>query len=173
MPYRYSTLTSAVQGINISGSPTGGSFTLTTASPLPTNTTAPIPWNASATVVQAALGAIVGPTNVTVTGGPAPNTDLITTFQNVYAQQTIPLLVATNDLTGGTNAGILVYTLDPGGTVLPSLNPTYIQSIPNTIDALQGNDAEATRDHQWQPDPRPPTLQRVLCSTPRTRCSAD
>ncbi|MGD0041873.1 MAG: hypothetical protein ABSE84_15965, partial [Isosphaeraceae bacterium] len=48
VPFRYSSLTSAVQDINISGSPTGGSFTLTTASPLPTNTTAPIPWNASA-----------------------------------------------------------------------------------------------------------------------------
>ena len=102
MPFQYSSLTSAVQAIFISGSPTGGSFTLTTASPLPTNTTVPIPWNASADVVQAALGAIVGPTNVTVTGGPAPNTDLIITFQNNHAQQTIPPLVATNNLTGGT-----------------------------------------------------------------------
>jgi len=76
VPYRYSSLTSAAQGINISGSPTGGSFTLTTASPLPANTTAPIPWNASALVVQAALGAIVGPTNVTVTGGPLPTLTL-------------------------------------------------------------------------------------------------
>ena len=142
VPFRYSSLTSAVQGIFISGSPTGGSFTLTTASPLPTNTTVAIPWNAGAGVVQAALGAIVGPTNVTVTGGPAPNTDLIITFQNKYAQQTIQPLVYTNDLTGGTNPGISVYTIDPGGTVLPSSNLTYIQSIPNTTDALQGNNAE-------------------------------
>lgn len=142
VPYRYSSHTSAVQDINISGSPTGGSFTLTTASPLPANTTAPIPWNASALVVQAALGAIVGPTNVTVTGGPAPNTDLIITFQNKYAQQTIQPLVATNNLTGGTNPGISVYTFDPGGTVLPNPNLTYIQSVPNTNDAKQGNNAE-------------------------------
>ena len=142
VPFQYSSLTSAVQAIFISGSPTGGSFTLTTASPLPTNTTVPIPWNASADVVQAALGAIVGPTNVTVTGGPAPNTDLMITFQNEYAQQTIPPLVATNNLTGGTNPGISVFTIDPGGTVLPSPSPTYIQSIPNTTAALQGNNAE-------------------------------
>ncbi|MGZ5981357.1 MAG: hypothetical protein ACXWO3_10450 [Isosphaeraceae bacterium] len=142
MPFQYSSLTSAVQAIFISGSPTGGSFTLTTASPLPTNTTVPIPWNASADVVQAALGAIVGPTNVTVTGGPAPNTDLIITFQNNHAQQTIPPLVATNNLTGGTAPGISVFTLDPGGTVLPNSSVTYIQSIPNTTNALQGNNAE-------------------------------
>ena len=131
-----------MQAIFISGSPTGGSFTLTTASPLPTNTTVPIPWNASADVVQAALGAIVGPTNVTVTGGPAPNTDLIITFQNNHAQQTIPPLVATNNLTGGTAPGISVFTLDPGGTVLPNSSVTYIQSIPNTTNAFDGNNAE-------------------------------
>ena len=93
-------------------------------------------------MVQAALEAIVGSKNVTVTGGPAPNTDLIITFQNKYAQQTIQPLVATNNLTGGTNPGISVLTLDPGGTVLPNPNLTYIQSIPNTSDAKDGNNAE-------------------------------
>ena len=102
----------------------------------------PIPWNASADVVQAALGAIVGPNNVTVTGGPAPNTDLLITFQNKYAQQTIQPLVATNNLTGGTNPGISVSTIDPGGTVLPNPDLTYIQSIPNTVDAKDGNNAK-------------------------------
>ena len=130
VPYRYSSLTSAVQGIFISGSPTSGTFTLTTASPLPTKTTVPIPWNASAGVVQAALGAIVGQANVTVTEGPAPNTPLLITFQNYYAQQTIQPLVATNNLTGGTNPVIFVSAIDPGGTVLPNPNLTYIQSSP-------------------------------------------
>src|SRR5208337_361789 len=142
VPYRYSSLTSAQQSIFISGSPTGGFFTLKTFSPLPVQTTGSIPWNASADVIQAALGAIVGPTNVTVTGGPAPNTDLEITFQNIYGQQAIPALVATNSLTGGTNPGISVLTIDPGGTVLPNLNLTYIQSIPNKIDAKDGNNAE-------------------------------
>ncbi len=142
VPYRYSSITSAVQGISITGSPTGGSFTLTTAAPLPTGTTAAIPWNAGAGVVQTALGAIVGLANVTVTGGPTPDTALTITFQNSYGQQTIQPLVVTSNLTGGTTPVISVSQIDPGGTVLPNNSLTYIQAIPNTSDATQGNNAE-------------------------------
>ncbi len=142
VPYRYSSISSAEQSISITGSPTGGSFTLTTASPLPVGTTGQIAWNAGAGVVQSALGAIVGLANVTVSGGPAPSTALTITFQNTYAEQTIPPLVATSNLTGGTSPVISVSVLDPGGTVVPNTNLTYIQAIPNSVDALDGNDAE-------------------------------
>ena len=142
VPYRYSNTTSAVQSISITGSPTGGSFTLTTAAPLPTGTTAAIPWNAGPGVIQTALGAIVGLANVTVSGGPAPGTALTITFQDSYAQQTIQPLVVTSNLTGGTTPVISVSQIDPGGTVVPNTSLTYIQAIPNTSDAKQGNNAE-------------------------------
>ncbi len=142
VPYRYSSISSAAQSISISGTPTGGFFTLTTASPLPAGITGQIAWNAGSGVVQAALGAIVGSANVTVTGGPAPSAPLTITFQNQYAEETIQPLVATSNLTGGTTPAISVSTIDPGGTVVPNTQLTYIQNIPNGVDATDGNNAQ-------------------------------
>ena len=69
VPFRYpSAFSSAVQTININGFPTGGTFTFTTASPLPIGTTVPIPFNASNATIQTDLNAILGPGSVTVSG---------------------------------------------------------------------------------------------------------
>ena len=72
------------------GSPTGGSFTLTTASPLPTNTTVPILWNARCGRGSSCARSHRGAGQRDGYRGPAPNTALIIMFQNKYAQQTIP-----------------------------------------------------------------------------------
>ena len=53
-------------------------------------------------------------------------------------RQTIPPLVATNNLTGGTTPGISVSTTRPGWDGPTDSSLTYIQSIPNTTDAMDG-----------------------------------
>ena len=66
VPFRYpSAISSAVQEINVTA--TGGTFTLTTAAPLPVGTTAPIPFNALTATIQTDLDAILGPGSVSVT----------------------------------------------------------------------------------------------------------
>ena len=130
-----------MQSIALTGSPTGGTFTLTTAAPFAVETVT-LPYNATAATVQAALGPYVGGiNNIAVTGGPLPDTALTITFQNGDGGQAISDLVGNgNGLTGGTNSGVLVQTTVAGGTTIG--DPTYIQTIPNTTDALQGNNAE-------------------------------
>ena len=137
MPYLYpSEVISAVQGIVVNA--TGGSFTLSTSAPLPQGTTGPIAYNATYDQVQSALSAIPGMAgNVTVSGGPAPGAPFFVTFQGAYSGLSIPPLGWTSNLTG-IAPSVSVQTDTPGGVT----EPTYIQSIPNTTDALQGNNAE-------------------------------
>lgn len=130
IPYVYP-LGGLTQTLTISGNPTGGSFTLTTSTPLPVATTAALPYNATADQIGAALQEIVGVGNVTVISGAVPNTFVIT-FEGLYAGEAIPLLVATSNLTGGTN---------PGATI--SGTPVEITSTPNTATAIDGNNAQA------------------------------
>src|SRR5262249_35900320 len=90
--------TNFVQTVTISGSPTGGNFTLTFGQQ-PTN---PIPFNAPASVVQAALQALstIGSGNITVSGGNGG--PYVCTFTGTLAGMTQPLLSANaSGLTGG------------------------------------------------------------------------
>ncbi|MFO0890051.1 MAG: hypothetical protein U0790_13040, partial [Isosphaeraceae bacterium] len=140
IPFRYpNAISSAVQQVAVTGGPTGGTFTLTTSAPLPIGT-ATIPYDANAATVRAALGTIVGPGNVTVQGGPAPDSAFTIAFQNAYAAMDIPdLVAAAGGLTGGTNPGVLVETQIPGG--LPTDDPKFITSRANARDPLMGYDA--------------------------------
>jgi hypothetical protein len=140
VPFLYpDSISSAVQTVSILGSPTGGTFTLTTAAPLPAGTTAPIPYTADAGTVQNALAAVIGAANVAVTGGPLPNSSLTITFQGADASMAIPDLTATNNLTGGTSPTVDVATSMVGGV---AGTPTYITSVPNTDVAIDGNSAQ-------------------------------
>jgi len=88
----------------ITGTPDGGTFTLTYGG----QTTAGIAYNATAGAVQSALVALtsVGTGNVTVTGGPGPGTPYVITFGGVL-QQTVAALTASGaGLTGGTDPAI-------------------------------------------------------------------
>ena len=119
------------------GAPTGGTFTLSTAAPLPVATTAPIPYTATPQQVQNALAAIVGNGNVSVASLTAAALSI--TFQGAYAGESIPTLVADSSaLTGGGHsehfrryghAGVLS-------------DPTVITSVPNTVAAINGNNAQ-------------------------------
>ncbi len=125
------------QNLTIVGSPTGGTFTLTTSSPLPVGTTAPIPYNANSAQVLAALNGIVGAGNVFVSGGPSlPDNTITISFIGQYAGVSVPTLIATSSLTGGSGTQISVTKV--AGT------PTEIVSTPNgdpISAAIQGNDA--------------------------------
>ncbi len=139
VPYRYGDeITSAVQTLTVLGEPTGGTFTLTTVAPLPAGTTAALPISATEAQVQSALEAIVGAGNVAVSGGNLPQDTLSIAFQGAYAGEPIPNLVADASLVGGTTPSVDVETETAGTLSLPS----EITSVPNTIEAIDGNDAQ-------------------------------
>ena len=139
-PFLYPTsISSAVQTLSILGSPTGGSFTLSSSAPLASGITMAIPFTADAGTVQDALAAIIGAGNVTVTGGPLPDGSLVITFQGAYAQEAIPDLTATGSLTGGNSPSVAVATSTIGGV---AGSPTFIRSVPNSTAALSGNNAQ-------------------------------
>ncbi len=137
--YRYpGQLTSAVQNLDITGAPTGGTFTLATFAPLPVGTTPPIPFSATADALQQALEAILGPDNVSVTQ--TMTDEFAIAFQGGDADEAIPNLVAANDFTGGSDPSILIQTVTVGGT--PVSNPNLISSVPNAAAAINGNNAQ-------------------------------
>jgi hypothetical protein len=114
----------AVQQLAITGSPTGGSFTLTKGA----NTTAAIAWNATAAIVQAALQllASVGTGGVACTGGPLPATPILCTFVGVNATVPVTLMTDTSTLTGGTTPDAVVTSLTTG-------------VVPDTVLAIKAN----------------------------------
>lgn len=104
----------AVQALTISGSPTGGTFTLTFNG----QTTGAVAYNAPANgagSVQAALAALsnIGTGNVAVTGGNGgPYT---VRFIGSLAGAAEPLITATSSLTGGTSPSVSAVTSVIGG----------------------------------------------------------
>lgn len=92
------------QLITVSGSPTGGTFTLTYEGVA----SSALAYNATATAVQTALRAIaaIGSSGVNVRGRPGgPYT---ATFQGTLATDAGPLSLGTNSLTGGTSPSVAV-----------------------------------------------------------------
>ena len=89
------------QTLTVTGTPTGGSFTLTFNG----QTTTPLAHNATASQVQAAMEALVtvGAGNVLAGGGALPGSAVTLTFQGDLANQPQPLLVVLASLTGGTS----------------------------------------------------------------------
>lgn len=106
---------SEVQTITVTGSPTGGNFTLTFSG----QTTGTIAYNASAGTVQTALEALsnVAPGDVVCAGGPLPGTPVTVTFGGQYAGTDVPLITDVDaGLTGGTTPAVTVTTTTPGGS---------------------------------------------------------
>lgn len=106
--------TNEVQTVTITGTPTGGTFTLTYDG----QTTAGIAFNANAAAVQTALEAIstIGIGNVLVAGGPGPGTAWTATFQGLFAGIDASTMTASSTgLTGGTTPTVAVTTTTPAG----------------------------------------------------------
>lgn len=91
-----------VQTLSESGSPTGGTFTLSVTSGSQTAMTNPIPYNATATQVGGQLDglATVPQGSIIVAGGPLPTKPLTITFTSAGPQN---LIQAASSLSGGTS----------------------------------------------------------------------
>lgn len=123
---------SEVQTITVTGTPTGGTFTLTYGG----QKTASINYNDSAATVQTRLRALstIGGTNVTVTGGPGPGTPWVVTFAPGFpdAGDAGPITVTDKAFTGGTS---------PDATVAETVKGTSTLGLPKTLDAnLEGTE---------------------------------
>jgi len=100
-----------VQTVTITGTPTGGSFTLTYQG----KTTAAIAYNATGAQVRAAL---IAGTDLTAnqlsatSGGPLPGTAVVVTFDT---GSDVSQMTATGSLTGGTTPAVAVTTTTAGG----------------------------------------------------------
>lgn len=106
--------TAEVQTVTITGTPTGGTFTLTYAG----QTTAGIAYNAAAAAVQTALEGLsnLEPGDVTVGGGPGPATPYTVTF--TIAQGDVAEMSANGaGLTGGVTPAVAVTTTTPGSNL--------------------------------------------------------
>lgn len=105
--------TNEVQSVTITGTPTGGTFTLTYSG----QTTAGIAFNAVAADVQTALIALsnLAPGDVVVTGGPGPGTAFTVTFGGTLAKTDVAAMTASAaSLTGGTSPAVVIATPTPG-----------------------------------------------------------
>jgi hypothetical protein len=134
---------SEVQRATITGTPTGGTFTLTYSG----QTTAAIAYNATAAAVQSALEALsnIAPGDVAVTGGPGPGTPYDVTFGGAYAGTDVTSMTAAGSFTGGSTPAIAITTTTPGGTgnaigwrapqvnVVPVPNGVAIEAWANAI----------------------------------------
>lgn len=96
-----------VQTLSITGTPTGGSFTISFTNPYTgvVETTAAIAYNASAAAVQSALLALDAfeSGDVVATGGALPGTPVVLTFGGRYADRPVSALSTTDSLTGGSS----------------------------------------------------------------------
>jgi hypothetical protein len=100
------------QTVTITGTPTGGTFTLTYRG----DTTAAIAYNATAGAVQTALEALpsITPGDVTVTGGPGPGTPYVVTFAGTQTGD-VPQMTSAGSFTGGSSPAVAVTTTTAGG----------------------------------------------------------
>lgn len=106
-----------VQTIAFSGTPTGGTFTLSGVNPITGQsfTTAAITYAASGTGdtnIQAAINAILAPSGATVAVS-----SLVVTFGGLAATMPVPLMtLGTNGLTGGTSPTLTIAHTTVGAT---------------------------------------------------------
>ncbi|MGH9059965.1 MAG: hypothetical protein ACRDZY_10690, partial [Acidimicrobiales bacterium] len=150
--------TDEVQTITVTGTPTGGTFTMTFSG----QTTAAIPYSATMAQLAAALTALsnieIG--DITVTGGPLPATPLVVTFGlGQYGGIDVPTMTATASFTGGTTPTIAVAETTKGaagaalGYAAPAVN---VDPIPFGIgveawtNAITNNAVDPTLPYeQW------------------------
>jgi hypothetical protein len=106
----------AVQTLTETGTPTGGTFTLSYGG----QTTAPIPFNASAAQVASALQALssIGSSaNLTTAGGPFPGSAITVTFGGLLGNQPQPVMTANSaGLTGGATPTVTPTVTTAGST---------------------------------------------------------
>jgi hypothetical protein len=101
------------QTVTITGTPTGGTFTLSYDG----QTTAGIAYNANAAAVQSALEALsnIGVGDVTVSGGALPGTPVVVRFTGALERQDVDDMTANGaGLTGGSSPAVAVVETQKG-----------------------------------------------------------
>lgn len=105
----YAGRTTEVQTVTITGTPTGGTFTLSFGG----ETTAGIAFNATAAQVKAALDGLadVNASDLTVTGTQLPGGTVTVSFTGQYSGDNVPAMTAASgSLTGGSTPTAVVAT---------------------------------------------------------------
>ncbi len=122
-----------VQTVTITGTPTGGTFTLT----FDGQVTGAINHNAAAAAVLAALEALsnIAPGDVTVGGGAGPGTPWTVTFVN---RGNVPEMTATGSFTGGTSPAVAVTTTTAPVTDRTRLAALGVPDVPVDKNLLTG-----------------------------------
>ncbi|AZF90300.1 MAG: tail protein [Phage 5P_3] len=102
-----------VQTLTITGSPTGGTFTISYSG----QTTTAIAYNATAAQVQAALEALsnIAPGDVVCTGGPLPATAIVIEFAGTLARTNVAAMTTTDSFTGGSTPASAIAQTVAGG----------------------------------------------------------
>lgn len=137
-----------VQTVTVTGTPTGGTFTLT----FDGQTTAPIAYNATAASVRSALAALTNleAGDIAVAGGPGPGTPYTVTFSGGAVDgRNVPQMSAAGSFTGGTSPAVAVTTTTGGGGAItvsgvsiasqtygPTAAGDVLPGFPDQIDAL-------------------------------------
>lgn len=106
-----------VQTLTVTGTPTGGTYTLSFGG----QTTATIPYNATAAQVRTALEALstIGTGNVTTAGGAHPGTPITVTFTGALANTNVAQMTANSaGLTGGSTPTVTPTTSTAGAADL-------------------------------------------------------
>ena len=164
-----------IQTISITGSPTGGTFTLTFGG----QTTANINYNDSAATVQTRLQALssIGNGNVSVAGGPGPGTPWVVTFTGALGAASQSLMTHTDSLTGGVSPAVSIVRTQAGSAYATVSASTYtVQScggfiiFTSTQSALllvraSGNYlpySEAGQCYSWEITPQKKMLNYVI-----------
>lgn len=106
--------TAEVQTITITGTPTGGTFTLG----FDGETTGALDFDFTNVEIDTALEALtnLAPGDVTVTGGPGPGTPWVVTFNSALGDVPVMTLV-NNSLTGGVAPTVTITTGTPGSSL--------------------------------------------------------
>ena len=120
------------QTVTITGTPDGGTFTLSYAG----QTTAGIAFDAAASAVQSALVALsnLAPGDVTVTGGPGPDTPYQVTFGGTLATTDVAQMTASAaSLTGGDSPAVTVTTAVAGVAQTQNISVTGSAGGPYTV----------------------------------------
>ena len=130
-----------VQTVTITGSPTGGTFTLTFGA----NTTSTIAFNASAATVQTALTALasIGSGNASVTGSAGgPWTVEFISGKGNSNQALITL--GTNSLTGGSSPNVAIALVQDGSGFTTIASTTYTVKHAGGIVVFNSANAQGT-----------------------------
>lgn len=149
-----------VQRIAITGSPTGGTFTITFEG----QTTAAIAYNAAASAVKSALEALSNVDLVNVTGGALPGTAVDIEFRGICGRSDRTQLTTTNSFTGGSAPNTTITTPTPG--VLPTITWTGGTTCDVTVFEGGAGDVPGAAGLVWKADSASPeTITGLKAST--------